>query len=71
MQFLIELGDTNKDGALDRDEIKKLVAARATTPSGFGTGGFRPDFGTGPGASLGGGFVNRLAPASGGGGATQ
>ena len=51
MQFLIELGDTNKDGALDRDEIKKLVAARTTTPSGFGTGGFRPDFGTGPGAA--------------------
>src|SRR5262245_40774854 len=24
MQFLIELGDTNKDGALDVDEIKKL-----------------------------------------------
>jgi hypothetical protein len=39
MQFLIELGDTNKDGALDVDEIKKLAASRATLHRGFG-----PDF---------------------------
>src|SRR5438270_10154997 len=26
MHYLIELGDTNKDGALDRDEIKALAA---------------------------------------------
>jgi hypothetical protein len=53
MQFLIKLGDTNKDGALDKDEIRKLVAALATTPTGFGNGGFRPDFGPGPGAAGG------------------
>jgi hypothetical protein len=40
MHHLIALGDTNKDGALDRDEIKKLVTARATAPGGFGPGGF-------------------------------
>jgi hypothetical protein len=36
MQFLIEKGDTNKDGALDRDEIRKL----ASTPGGLGPVGF-------------------------------
>jgi hypothetical protein len=29
MQYLVEKGDTNKDGALDRDEIKKLAADSA------------------------------------------
>ena len=49
MQFLIELGDTNNDGALDRDEIKKLVATRAAARGGFGTGGFAiGGFGPGP-----------------------
>jgi hypothetical protein len=37
MHDLIARGDTNKDGALDQDEIKKL----ASTPRGFGFGGFR------------------------------
>ena len=46
MQVLIDLGDTNKDGALDRDEIKKLVGSRANAP-GFvaaasGVGRVRP-----------------------------
>jgi Spy/CpxP family protein refolding chaperone len=38
MQFLIELGDTNKDGALDKEEIKKLAARfeREGLPTGFG-----------------------------------
>jgi hypothetical protein len=36
MRFLIGLGDTNKDGALDRDEIKKLAARMATAPREFG-----------------------------------
>src|SRR5262249_8038552 len=36
MHHLIELGDTNKDGALDRDEIKKLAAKLATAPGGVG-----------------------------------
>ncbi len=35
MQFLIDLGDSNKDGALDKDEIKKLVTSRANA-NGFG-----------------------------------
>ena len=39
MQFLIDLGDTNKDGALDVDEIKKLAATRATVHRRVG-----PDF---------------------------
>jgi hypothetical protein len=56
MQFLIDLGDTNKDGALDRDEIKALVAKQAAAgPGGFGggPGGFR----AGPGPGPGGGFA--------------
>jgi hypothetical protein len=60
MQFLIERGDTNKDGALDRDEIKKLAAelARDGTFPGTGPGG-RGGFGGrggpgGPGGSTGG-----------------
>jgi hypothetical protein len=44
MHHLFALGDTNKDGALDRDEIKKL-ATMAKTPGGFGGG---VDFRTGP-----------------------
>lgn len=35
MQDLVAKGDTNKDAALDKDEIKKL----ATAPVGFGPGG--------------------------------
>jgi hypothetical protein len=54
MQFLLELGDTNKDGALDKDEIKKLAAKfeKEGLPVGFG----------GPGAPGGrgrGGFGDR------------
>jgi hypothetical protein len=36
MHHLIELGDTNKDGALDRDEVKKLATKLATAPGGGG-----------------------------------
>jgi hypothetical protein len=36
MHHLITLGDTNKDSALDRDEVKKLAATLATAPGGFG-----------------------------------
>jgi hypothetical protein len=53
MQFLIELGDTNKDGALDKDEVRKLATKLAATPGGFGEGGttrFGPGPGPGPGA---------------------
>jgi len=41
MQYLIEKGDTNKDGVLDRDEIKKLAAdlSREGSPRGVGPGG--------------------------------
>src|SRR5262249_16556071 len=48
MHDLITRGDTNKDGALDRDEIRKLV----TAPGGFATrGGFGFGIeGPGPGA---------------------
>jgi hypothetical protein len=44
MQHLIELGDTNKDGALDRDEIKKLAAdlVRDEAARGGGLGGGPP-----------------------------
>jgi hypothetical protein len=64
MHHLIALGDTNNDGALDRDEIRKLVTTRATALGGignvgFGTGGVAvraegraisgPAFGPGPG----------------------
>jgi hypothetical protein len=55
MHFLIELGDTNKDGALDRDEIKKLAAKLATAPGGVGVGG-AIRFGPGPGPGAPGGF---------------
>jgi hypothetical protein len=54
MQFLIELGDLNNDGALDRDEIKKLVTSRSTAPGEFGPrgGGFSAG-GFGPGGGFG------------------
>jgi hypothetical protein len=55
MHDLITRGDLNKDGALDRDEIRKLATALAAPPGGpggpggFGVGGFgfRTDFGPG------------------------
>ncbi len=37
MQYLIEKGDTNKDGALDRDEVRTLAAK--LQKEGFGVGG--------------------------------
>jgi hypothetical protein len=52
MQHLVALGDANKDGALDRDEIRKLATtleafAGLTTPAGpvgaKGPGGFKGD----------------------------
>jgi hypothetical protein len=48
LQYLIEQGDTNKDGALDREEIRALAEklAQGGPPDGFGKGG--PDgFGKG------------------------
>jgi hypothetical protein len=57
MHHLIELGDTNKDGALDRDEIKKLATKLAATPGGFGAGGFQV---AGPGPGAAGGFGGRV-----------
>jgi hypothetical protein len=54
MQHLIEKGDTNKDGALDRDEIKKLAAdsakggsSIAATPVGRGGRGGQSSPGSG------------------------
>jgi hypothetical protein len=53
MHGLIARGDTNNDGALDRDEIRKLASAPAGPgPAGFGVGGFRA--GPGPGGRAGG-----------------
>jgi hypothetical protein len=47
MHHLIALGDTNKDGALDKDEVRKLVTTLAITPLGFGgrVKGFGPRVG--------------------------
>jgi hypothetical protein len=74
MQHLIALGDTNKDGALDRDEIKKLVTTTAIPPGGFGARGFgaggfgvRGDIRVGPGPGPGaiGGFQVGAGPGPG------
>jgi hypothetical protein len=43
MQYLIEKGDTNKDGALDRDEVRALAAK--LEKEGFGRGGQIRTFG--------------------------
>src|SRR5262249_45540060 len=51
MHHLIELGDTNKDGALDADEIRKLATRLAATPGEFGGGPLV--VGPGPGAPKG------------------
>jgi len=64
MQDLIARGDTNKDGSLDRDEIRKLAGtlAREGLPAAFGDafaggrGGFGPGgFGPGGFGGFGGG----------------
>jgi hypothetical protein len=52
MRFLIALGDTNKDGALDKDEIRKLAGTLAVPPGGFG--GRAEGFSVGPGGFGGG-----------------
>jgi hypothetical protein len=41
LQYLIEMGDTNKDGFLDREEVKALAAklAQQGPGNGFGKGG--------------------------------
>jgi hypothetical protein len=57
MQFLIELGDSNKDGALDKEEVRKLAAKLGDTPGGFGGGAVRVGFGRGPGPGGPGGFA--------------
>jgi hypothetical protein len=59
MHHLIALGDTNKDGALDRDEIRKLATTMAPTAGGFGirTGGFDGGLRVGFGGRADGGLV--------------
>jgi hypothetical protein len=47
MHHLIELGDLNRDGALDREEIRKLAARMVAAPGGFGAGGPVRGFGGG------------------------
>src|SRR5262245_51717876 len=42
MQHLLALGDTNKDGALDRDEIRQLATALESFVGLTGPGGFGP-----------------------------
>jgi hypothetical protein len=59
MQDLIGRGDTNKDGALDADEIKKLATSLAPAPGvprGIGVGGrgeFESTIGPGGGVRVG------------------
>jgi hypothetical protein len=56
MQFLVELGDTNKDGALDPEEIRVLAARRRSVLAGsFARDRVRvgPAAGSGPGGSVG------------------
>jgi hypothetical protein len=60
MQFLIEKGDLNKDGALDRDEIRKLVSSMSGGQAGFGFG-VRVSGSSGPGGG-GSGPLPRPAP---------
>jgi hypothetical protein len=69
LQYLIEMGDKNKDGALDREEVKALAdkLAQEGFPGGGGFGGkggkgFKGDFGFkgGPGGP-GGPVDQRLA----------
>ena len=61
MQNLIARGDTNKDGVLDRDEVKKLAAEMAREESGRGRGpGGRGRAGPGGRVNDGG----RLTPAA-------
>jgi hypothetical protein len=53
MQFLIELGDTNKDGALNKDEIRKLATKLELGQGEFGFGGaIRLRTGRGPGPAV-------------------
>jgi collagen type III alpha len=66
MHGLIARGDTNNDGALDRDEIRKLASTPAGLgpPGGFGVGGFRAKGRVGPGP--GGPVTVRDGPGPGG-----
>jgi hypothetical protein len=53
MQHLIELGDTNGDGALDKEEIRKLAIKLAASPGGSGGDIRVSGFGVGPGPRAG------------------
>jgi hypothetical protein len=62
MQYLIEKGDTNKDGALDREEIKALAAELAkegASLAGGPDGRGRPDGRGSPGSGLSLGAIER------------
>jgi hypothetical protein len=64
MQYLIEKGDTNKDGALDKEEIKKLAAELAkegTSLAGGPDGRGRGDNRASPGSGLTLGIIERAA----------
>jgi Xaa-Pro aminopeptidase len=64
MQFLVDLGDTNKDGALDPEEIRALVARRTGDIAREGRDQVRVGPGAGPTRGLTGvpDFVNRPDP---------
>src|SRR5207248_6618154 len=59
LQYLIEKGDTNKDGALDRDEVKALAAKIAKEGPFDGFGGFA---GKGPPGKGKGDFFGKGGP---------
>jgi hypothetical protein len=63
MHHLIGPGDTNKDGALDRDEIKALATKPTNGPGGFAVrGDVRRDIRIGPGPGPGIGFGIGFGP---------
>jgi hypothetical protein len=62
MQDLIAKGDTNNDGALDRDEIRKLATVLARDGFAFGFGGPGGGFGPGPRGGFGPGLKGGPRP---------